>query len=36
MESGLEGIPHPKPQQRLLKKILSAPLKLLGRSSDRS
>ena len=36
MESGLEGIEHPKPQQRLLKRLLSAPLKLLGRSSDRS
>jgi tetratricopeptide (TPR) repeat protein len=36
MESGLEGIEHPKPQQRLLKRLLSAPLKLLGRSSDKS
>lgn len=31
MESGLEGIKHPKPQQSLLKKILAAPLKLLGK-----
>jgi hypothetical protein len=36
MESGLEGIQHPKPQQRLLKRLLSAPLKLLGKSSRQS
>jgi hypothetical protein len=36
MESGLEGVQHPKPQQRFLKKLLNAPLKLLGISSDKS
>jgi len=36
MQSGLEGIEHPKPQERLLKRLLKAPFKFLGRSSDSS
>jgi tetratricopeptide (TPR) repeat protein len=31
MESGLEGIKHPKPQQSFLKKLLGIPRKLLGK-----
>ncbi len=36
MQSGLEGIEHPKPQERLLKRLLQAPFKLLSKSSDQS
>jgi tetratricopeptide (TPR) repeat protein len=36
MQSGLEGIEHPKPQERLLKRLFGAPLKFFGKSSDRS
>ncbi len=34
MQAGLDGIEHPKPQQRLLKRLLNVPFKFLGKSSD--
>jgi tetratricopeptide (TPR) repeat protein len=36
MEAGLDGIEHPKPQERLLKRLLQAPFKFLGKSSNDS
>ena len=36
MQAGLEGLEHPKPQERLLKRLLQAPFKFLGKSSDQS
>lgn len=36
MQAGLDGIEHPKPQQRLLKRLLQVPFKFLGKSSDQS
>jgi tetratricopeptide (TPR) repeat protein len=36
MQSGLEGIERPKPQERLLKRLLQAPFKFLGKSSNQS
>jgi len=31
MQAGLEGMEHPKPQERLLKRLLRAPFKFLGK-----
>ena len=36
MQAGLDGIEHPKPQQRLLKRLLKVPFKFLGKSPDQS
>jgi tetratricopeptide (TPR) repeat protein len=36
MQSGLEGVEKPKPQQRLLQRLLKTPFNILGRSSNKS